>query len=53
MFFDLKLYDFDDCFGGVICMGDIDVVVECNGYIFWMEWKCGVVIDSFEKIYVV
>lgn len=46
---DPKLHVFDDCFGGYIRMGDVDGAVERNGYILWLEWKCGGDINSFEK----
>lgn len=51
MFLDPKLHDFDDCFGGLIRMGDLDFAVERNGHILWGEWKRGAVLDSFEKTF--
>ena len=48
-FLDPKLHDFDDCFGGLIRMGDVDFSVERNGFILWGEWKRGVDYASFEK----
>ena len=46
---DPKLRAFDDCFGGLIRMGDVDGAVERNGHILWLEWKRGAVLDSFDK----
>jgi hypothetical protein len=48
-FLNPKLHTFDDCFGGLIRMGDIDGAVERNGHILWMEWKRGAVIEAFDK----
>lgn len=45
---DPKLHSFDDCFGGKIRMGDLDGSVERNGFILWMEWKRGAVLETFE-----
>lgn len=49
VFLDPKLHAFDDCFGGNIRLGDIDGAVERNGHLLWVEWKRGVIIDSFDK----
>ena len=41
-FFDKKvvrLYDFDDCFGGKIGLTDVDGLVERNGHFLFVEWK--------------
>lgn len=46
---DPKLRVFDDCFGGLIRMGDVDGAVERNGHILWLEWKRGAVLDAFDK----
>lgn len=51
-FLDPKLRVFDDCFGGLIRMGDIDGAVERNGHILWLEWKRGAVLDTFDKQHV-
>lgn len=48
---DPKLHEFDDCFGGLIRMGDVDASVERNGHILWCEFKRGAVLDSFEKTF--
>ena len=48
-YLDPKLHVFDDCFGGLIRMGDLDAAVERNGYILWVEWKRGAVLDAFDK----
>lgn len=45
---DPKLHVFDDCFEGLIRMGDIDAAVERNRHILWMEWKRGAVLDAFD-----
>lgn len=50
-YLDPKLHEFDDCFGGLIRMGDIDASVERNGHILWLEWKRGAVLDSFEDTF--
>lgn len=44
-----KLHVFDDCFAGNIRFGDIDGAVERNGWILWMEWKRGAILETFEK----
>lgn len=49
---DPKLRVFDDCFGGLIRMGDVDGAVERNGHILWLEWKRGAVLDAFDKQHV-
>lgn len=49
---DPKLRVFDDCFGGLTRMGDVDGAVERNGHILWLEWKRGAVLDAFDKQHV-
>lgn len=46
---DPKLHSFDDCFGGQIRMGDVDGAVERNGWILWVEWKRGAVLETFDR----
>ena len=35
----VRLFDFDDCFGGKIGFTDIDGLVERNGHFLFTEWK--------------
>lgn len=50
VYLDPKLREFDECFGGKIRMGDIDGAVERFGYVLFLEWKSGGVVENFPQV---